>query len=128
MHVLRPRAVSEAHHDATFIARYLELVAAYVCTELVDASTTPCLELVALPDVAEQARIVIAMNAISENVDLPGLQGTFIRLLLMHDDATVRLLIQKAIEYEEVSTQIRSIIQGASHLGDVLRASGDTSV
>jgi len=64
-----------------------------------------------LPPPEEQLRIVLDMFDISTKVDMRGLDGVFMKLLIAHDEGAVDNLIEMLQLYNNASEVINSIIR-----------------
>lgn len=90
------------------VYEYLEAYSAFICAMAPQPHI--CMEQMIVPSVDEQVRVV---NELS-NVQANGLEGIFMKLILLHEDEAIQTL-EKAMEQHDTSEKvIRAILDYAS--------------
>lgn len=101
--VVRPKAMP----DTGVLADYLETYLTYVCKE----GASSCLDQMVVPPPEEQLRVMQGLFDVSTKVDMQGLDGVFMKLLIMHDQDAVDTLVQSLQMHMASEQIINSIIR-----------------
>lgn len=108
---LRARSVRMRCGQVEVLAPFVELMATHVC------ASSPFKECsVYLPPLEDQMRILTALQEIATYSDIAGLQGTFLKLLIAHDDQAVSYLLERLTEYTDALDAIRDVVEHANTL------------
>lgn len=94
---------------------YLDTYARYVC-QLGDVDAD-CLGQMVVPPIAEQLHVLQGLFDVHTRVhDTMGLDGVFLKLLLMHDQAAVERLVSNLVVYQAVLESIQDIVRYSAHI------------
>lgn len=86
---------------------FLQMYTSYICRSDESAS---CLMNMVIPVLEDQQAIVKQMISISEITTIDGLEGTFMKFLLMHDEKGADNLLNLAINYNMLLAAIRDVV------------------
>ena len=89
---------------------FLDAYSSYVC------KNPECVNTIILPPAYEQLHIMQQMFDLTTKVDIRGLEGTFMKLFLMHDDFAVEVLTKALIQYHKSHEVINSIIEYSNEI------------
>lgn len=103
---IRHLAIVRIADETTILADYLSVYSEYIC----GSKIISCIDNLVLPPSEEQLRILQALYEISTRVNTEELDGIFIKLLLMHDDKGIEMLIESLQQHQESTKIINSII------------------
>ncbi len=94
---------------------YLDVYTRYVCK--LGEADADCVDQMVVPPLAEQLHVLQGLFEVHTRVhDTMGLDGVFLKLLLMHDDAAVERLTSNLVVYQMVHDAIVDIVQYSAHV------------
>ena len=105
--VMNIRTIPKAVHSDAVLYDYVEAYSKYICSSKVKS----CTEHMIIPLAEEQMRILHEMYDITKRVNCNGVEGTFLKLLIMHDYDTVENLIKHLNMYNELGKLINTIVR-----------------
>jgi hypothetical protein len=85
---------------------YIDAYAKFLCA----GEGADCIKNMILPPPDEQARVIHALFDVKTRVDTHGLDGVFMKLIIMHDTDAVDTLVESLQVYISMNELIRSII------------------
>ncbi len=97
-----PKAIDIALGD------YITAYSHFICKP---ESIQVCLDAMIVPPEYEQLRIIQNLQAISLKVDLEGLEGIVMKLLITRDQETLDTLLRSLVSFQEKREVINSIIR-----------------
>jgi hypothetical protein len=103
-----PMKKVQAVAESGVVMDYVTTYGQYIC-----AGPDPfeCIRNMILPPPEEQQKIVLRLFEISQQVDMQGLNGVFMKLLITHDDSAVDTLLEMLKMHNMSTDVINSIIR-----------------
>lgn len=86
---------------------FLQMYTKYICKP---DETASCLMNMVIPELSEQQLIVKQLIGISKVTTIDGLEGTFMKFLLMHDANNVEKLLNLTVNYNMLLAAIRDVV------------------
>ncbi len=102
------RRVAIADSSSIVSYEYMEMFAAYVCSEA--PLRAACIAHAVLPPIDEQLAIVNTMHNLQTECDMSGFQGAVMRLLIAKDGAALTALLENIAALQHASDNIDAIL------------------
>jgi len=95
-------------HPDNVLIDYVTTYGQYICHPY---NIKECIDMIILPPVYEQLRILQELQKAMSIVDLEGLEGVAMKLLISHDEETLHTLLQALVRFHENRDLINAIIR-----------------
>ena len=95
-------------HPDNVLIDYVTTYGQYICHP---DKIKQCIDMIILPPTYEQLRILQELQKAMSIVDLEGLEGVAMKLLISHDEDTLHTLLQALVRFQENRDLINAIIR-----------------